>query len=129
MEMPSDMDDAQNAAASSSWRGFPLPFMNRKKTLILHAPSRLSHPTFYHFPPPCVMSGLLVGLGCRFVAVGFIQDEPLGIIGVLEHVKTQIAQLQDRTGSVLAGGRDELFNMLRLNLHVNTYHEHRQSLS
>ena len=66
------------------------------------------------------MGGLLVGLGGLFVAVDLVQDKPLWIVGLLEHVKTQIARLLDGASGVFASGRDKLLNMLRLDLHMDT---------
>ena len=57
------------------------------------------------------MGSLFVGLGGIFVAVDFIQDEPQRIIGLLKHVKSQIARLQDGASSVFLRGRDEILKM------------------
>ena len=70
-------------------------FLRRETGFVLYALTWLGHPGFYNFSPPGIMGGLFMGLGSLLVAIDFVQDKPLRIIGLLEYVKTQIARLKD----------------------------------
>ena len=91
---------------------------------VVYALARLGHPGFHKVAPPRVMGRLFVGLRGLFVAIDFVEDKPLRIIGLLQDVKTQVAGLQDCAGGVFARGRDECLNMLWLDLN-----EHRPQTS
>src|SRR5271169_1932161 len=115
--------------ARFSWQCLPLPLLGRKVTLVLYALARFGHPRCYGVAPTGVMRGLLMSLRGLLITVDLIQDKPLGIVGLLKHVKSQIAGLLDCVGGVFARGRYERLNMLGLYLHLDTSYKHSQSSS
>ena len=108
-------------------RRLPLLGLRRKQALILNRPTLLGHPGLDRLTPLGVVHRPLVDLRRRFVAIRFIQNEPVRIVRLLKHVESQTARLQNRIPGILARRRDERLAIARPDVYVNTCHEHGSS--